>query len=221
MRRSLSLASLALLLLCGAQNPVPEGELEGQVALPNPLPIPDKPNILVLLADDLGLDPLRTYVSLLDPTWSLQNCAFDSIGSLPCLPALDEIANRGVRFTNAWTNPTCSPTRSAILTGRFGFRTGIAQPVMKGSGPSLCNDEVFLPEVIGGTYATAAFGKWHLTSAPGPFDPLAEGYPWDNGLRALRRPGSIRSSTRTASPRGRLRGRRSKPVQLRWSSPLT
>jgi len=95
---------------------------------------------------------------------------------------LDEIARHGIAFTEAWSNPTCSATRAALLTGRYGFRTGIGKPIKVGSGFNLCDSELLLPEVLGSRYTCGAFGKWHLSSALDAFQAQAEGYPWMNGF---------------------------------------
>ena len=109
-------------------------------------------NLLILLADDLGVDMLGAY---------------GVGGDLPPTPNLDELAGAGVLFRNAWTNPVCSPTRAALLTGRFGFRTGVGA-ILRIDAPSLPLDEVTLPEMLRdgtqGRYATGAFGKWHLSN---------------------------------------------------------
>jgi arylsulfatase A-like enzyme len=68
------------------------------------------PNILLIIGDDLGVETLASY----------------GVGENPPKTAtLDEMARQGMRFTNFWVQPVCSPTRAAILTGRYGFRTGI------------------------------------------------------------------------------------------------
>ncbi len=106
-------------------------------------------NILILLADDMGVDNVGVYAEG---------------GTPPATPTIDALAQTGVLFRNAWSNPLCSPTRATIQTGRYGFRTGIGHLVTNNSQP-LAFDEVTLPEMLdaGETgYAHAAFGKWHL-----------------------------------------------------------
>jgi len=75
------------------------------------------PNILLIIGDDMGVETLASYGILDDP---------------PTTAALDELAREGVRFTNFWSQPVCSPTRATLLTGRYGFRTGIGRPVDQG-----------------------------------------------------------------------------------------
>ena len=69
-------------------------------------------NILLIIADDFGVDSHGLY----------------GIGSSTApTPTIDSLADLGVRFDRAWSNPICSPTRATILTGRYSFRTGIGQ----------------------------------------------------------------------------------------------
>ncbi len=70
-------------------------------------------NILLILGDDMGVETLASYGLGENP---------------PTTAALDEIAREGVSFTNVWSQPLCSPTRATIMTGRYGFRTGIGSP---------------------------------------------------------------------------------------------
>ena len=68
------------------------------------------PNILLIIGDDLGVETLASY----------------GLGENPPKTAtLDEMARQGMRFKNFWAQPVCSPTRATIITGRYGFRTGI------------------------------------------------------------------------------------------------
>ncbi|MEM7305895.1 MAG: sulfatase-like hydrolase/transferase [Planctomycetota bacterium] len=108
-------------------------------------------NVLVILADDLGVDWLGAYGLAADP---------------PSTPHIDALAADGVTFVNAWGYPMCSPARAAVQTGRYGFRTGMGHIVDESYGLPLA--EVTLPEMLdlgtGGAYAHAFFGKWHLAS---------------------------------------------------------
>ena len=72
------------------------------------------PNILLIIGDDMGVETVASY----------------GLGENPPVTAnLDDLARNGVRFTNFWAQPVCSPTRATIMTGRYGFRTGIGRPV--------------------------------------------------------------------------------------------
>ena len=81
------------------------------------MPLPtahSAPNFLVIMGDDMGVETLSSY-GLHDDT--------------AVTPVLDELSDNGIRFTNMWSQPVCSPTRATILTGRYGFRTGIGRPI--------------------------------------------------------------------------------------------
>jgi len=122
----------------------------------------DKPNIIILLADDLGYGDLGCYGNQTIKT-----------------PNLDALAAAGLRFTDFHSNgPMCSPTRAALLTGRYQQRCGI-EGVLSGKSnydTGMSPDEVTFAEVLElAGYATACFGKWHLGYTP-PFGPIAQGF---------------------------------------------
>jgi len=114
---------------------------------------PDPANVLIVIADDLGVEMVQAY----------------GVGpSPPATPTLDALAAGGVLFRNAYSQPKCSPTRASMLTGRHPSRHGIGALVGEADLVALSLDEVTLPELLdlgtGGAYAHAAFGKWHLGS---------------------------------------------------------
>ncbi len=134
----------------------------GPPASPGPRdPSPGLPgNILILVADDVGVDQLAAYGEGTD---------------VPYTPALDALAADGLRFRNAWANPVCSPTRALVMTGRYAFRTGLGDILPLTSTDHLLPSEVTLPELLDAgapnAWQHAAFGKWHLGSpTPGGFD---------------------------------------------------
>ena len=111
-------------------------------------------NILLIIADDYGVDSSSLYNST-------------NNGPLPPTPNITSLANSGVVFRNAYANPVCSPTRSCILTGQHGFRTGVGDIVDMGT--SLTTAAFTLPEAFtngGAGHALAQFGKWHLAIGP-------------------------------------------------------
>ncbi len=114
------------------------------------------PNILLILADDVGVEMLSMY----------------QVGDdAPPTPQLDALAARGIRFNQAWSNPTCSPTRASIQTGRHANRTGMGWVIAQGDSFALPLAETTLPELLGSAtpaYATAIFGKWHLGAEYSP-----------------------------------------------------
>lgn len=133
-------------------------------------------NVLVIVADDLGLGDVNFYSVSEDP---------------PRTPTLDALAEQGVSFTNAWSSPFCSPARAAILTGRYGYHTGIGHLVNPhDSSFALPLDEITLPEMLDiGTnnkYRHAAFGKWHVgnLSNGGDFGPNLAGFSHYKGILA-------------------------------------
>ncbi len=136
-----------------------------------PHPGTDKPNVVIVLLDDLGFAQLGCY------------------GSTIATPNIDGLADKGLRYTNFHVTPLCSPTRAALLTGRnhhavgmraiSNFNTGF--PHMTGH---ISNHAATVAEVLHSEgYATLAVGKWHLApmeqcSAAGPMDqwPLQRGF---------------------------------------------
>ena len=115
-------------------------------------------NVLLIIADDYGIDSSSLYNSTAGAT-------------LPPTPNINLLASNGVRFTNAYANPVCSPSRACLITGRHGFRTGVGEAVTATAGNSLTAAELTLAEVITQNSAlgiqTACFGKWHLSIGPG------------------------------------------------------
>lgn len=104
-------------------------------------------NILLVIADDLGVGQLGLYSG--EPH--------------PATPTLDQLARDGLLFRNAWANPFCSPTRALIHTGRYSFRTGVVNSVYRFGENGLDLKETTIAEVLAEHgYACALFGKWHL-----------------------------------------------------------
>lgn len=113
-------------------------------------------NILVVIADDFGADSLALYNT-------------HPAASLPPTPTINALAARGVRFANACAYPVCSPSRSAMLTGRYAFRTGVTDVLDTPAAQGLYTNEFTLPELLASTHRSASFGKWHLGGgATGP-----------------------------------------------------
>lgn len=108
-----------------------------------------KPNVIVILADDLGYGDVRC------------NNADSKIAT----PNLDRIAKEGMRFTNAHSSSgVCSPSRYSLLTGRYHWRSRLQSGVLGGfSLPLISRDRLTLAGLLAGQgYDTACFGKWHL-----------------------------------------------------------
>jgi arylsulfatase A-like enzyme len=155
------------LLLVPIQLTDPLGRREASAAPGNA----EVPNILLVVLDDVGINLIGTYAG--------------GSAEPACTPTLDWIADRGVRFDNAWASPVCSATRAQILTGRYGFRTGVGAAI--GLGPEryegLPSTEVTIAEELAAAgYSTGLFGKWHLaTGNADPADPLTQGFDWFEG----------------------------------------
>ena len=115
-----------------------------------PLPAQDKPNILLILADDLGYGDVACY----NPTSKIPT------------PHLDQLALDGMRFTDAHSPCTvCTPTRYSLLTGQMAFRVPRGGTVFTGAGgPSLIGPgRLTMPQMLRDAgYTTACFGKWHV-----------------------------------------------------------
>lgn len=122
----------------------------------------DKPNIIVIMADDLGYGDISAYGAKKVQT-----------------PHIDRLANEGIKFTSGYcTASTCTPTRYSFLTGEYAFRkdnTGIAPP----NGPAVIpgGTETVASVLRDAGYATAVIGKWHL-GLGGPNGP-----DWNGDLR--------------------------------------
>jgi arylsulfatase A-like enzyme len=121
-----------------------------------------RPNILLVIADDMGVDASPCY-----PVGDQK----------PNMPVLEELCRTGVVFENVWSNPECSPTRATILTGRYGFRTGVTAAVLKTGGTGIRLDELsiqrLLDQRLASRYTHAVLGKWHLSDGDngGPSNP--------------------------------------------------
>ncbi len=129
-----------------------------------PLLAADRPNIIVILADDQGFGDLGA----------------NNPQSKIATPHLDALAKGGVRFTDGHTSSgVCTPTRYSLLTGRYHWRTRLQNGVLGGfSPPLIAKDRLTLAGLLKQQgYATACFGKWHL----GMSFPLAGGGYADDG----------------------------------------
>jgi arylsulfatase A-like enzyme len=160
MRRLLLLALLAL-------------APTAQAAADDDPPAPKRPNIVIILADDLG--------------WTDLGCQGSGYYETP---NIDRLAARGMRFTDGYScGPNCQPTRAALMSGQYGPRTGVytvgATSRFDTSSRPLVpveNVQKLRPEVVtyaealkAAGYATGLFGKWHLGDDPA-HHPLAQGF---------------------------------------------
>ena len=123
--------SVLALLACAGRGPAAESQER-------------PPNVILVMPDDQGYGDLGCHGHPLLRT-----------------PHLDALHGRSVRLTDFHVDPTCSPTRSALMTGRYSARTGVWHTIM---GRSILRaDEVTMADVFASSgYATGMFGKWHL-----------------------------------------------------------
>ena len=129
------------------------------------------PNIVFVLADDLGWSELGCYGNTFHET-----------------PNLDRLSREGIRFTDAYAAaPVCSPYRAALLTGQHPARIGILDYLRADSSKALETSHITLPEVLHQHgYATALIGKWHLSGysyhgSKREIRPKDHGFSWDFG----------------------------------------
>jgi arylsulfatase A-like enzyme len=131
--------------------------------------LPDQPNIIFVLADDLGWAELGSYGNQFNET-----------------PFLDQLAHDGMRFTQAYAAaPVCSPYRAAFLTGQTPARVGMTDYLRPNSSNALSTAHITLPEMFKKAgYATGMVGKWHLTGykhheAEFELRPADHGFDWN------------------------------------------
>ena len=107
-----------------------------------------KNNVLLIIADDLGLDATVGY----------------NIGNQkPTMPTLQKLINSGIKFNNVWSNPVCTPTRGTILSGKYGYRTSVLKV-----DDVLSTSEISIFKHLKNNtdYNSAFIGKWHLSGKP-------------------------------------------------------
>ncbi len=109
-----------------------------------------RPNIVVILADDLGIECLSSYGGTSYET-----------------PNLDKLATQGMRFTHVFSNPLCSPSRAQLLTGRYSFKNGVPivlfDPQNHSNTYLKTNQPSFPRQLKQAGYTTAIAGKWQLS----------------------------------------------------------
>jgi arylsulfatase A-like enzyme len=140
---------------------------------------PLQPNVLLIIADDIGVDKVESYAADVDSGYA------DRAEYLPQTPVLSDMAAAGLRFTDAWATPTCTPTRAATYTGNYPFRTGLGGPLPETASWRLEADEFTTSGTIASDrgYATAMFGKWHLGNNGTPDD--FESGDWEDNLNVI------------------------------------
>ena len=105
---------------------------------------PRKPNIVLIMTDDQGWAQLGSHG---DPVLKT--------------PRLDAMAAESVEMTRFYVSPVCAPTRAALMTGRYNYRTGVVDTYL--GRAMMAPDELTIAEILAGSgYRTGIFGKWHL-----------------------------------------------------------
>ena len=151
------LTSLMLIASCSSRAGLPE---LAPAAGEQPL----YPNIVIIMADDLG--------------WN--DVGFN--GSEIRTPNLDRLAAEGVVLNRFYAQPTCSPTRAALMTGQSPLRLGVLAPMSKNMQNGLPLSERILPQYLQDAgYHTALLGKWHLGGNRRPYHPNNRGFDYVYG----------------------------------------
>ncbi len=120
---------------------------------------PAKPNIVLIISDDQGWKDVGFH------------------GSDIKTPNLDALAAGGVRLEQFYAQPMCSPTRAALMTGRYPFRYGLQIAIPSAHAYGLATDERLLPQALKEAgYQTDLIGKWHLGHADKTYWPLERGF---------------------------------------------
>ena len=125
-----------------------------------------KPNIVHIVADDLG--------------W--KDVGFNGCTDIKT-PNIDALASGGAKFSQFYVQPMCTPTRAALMTGRYPFRYGLQTIVIPGpAGYGLDTSEWLMPQCLKEAgYSTAIIGKWHLGHADKKYWPKQRGFDYQYG----------------------------------------
>ncbi len=124
-----------------------------------------KPNIIILLADDLGWNDVGYH------------------GSDIQTPNIDKLAKEGIELNRFYVNHSCSPSRAALMTGRYPGRLGILRVIYPQQKGGLSPEEDLLPELLAkeGYQHRACIGKWHLGHSHVKYHPLNQGFSYFYG----------------------------------------
>src|SRR5664279_1714412 len=112
-----------------------------------------KPNVVFILADNVGYGDLGVYGG-------------GELRGAPT-PRIDQLAREGLRLTQFLVEPACTPSRAALMTGQYSIRNGLSLVLVPGSDATLSAHAYTMGDMFHGLgYATAIYGKWHLGSEP-------------------------------------------------------
>lgn len=120
----------------------------------------NQPNILLVIADDLGNDAIDGFGI--------------EVNNYPNTPTLDALKETGVSYMNTWASPQCTPTRASIMSGKYGINTGVMRPP---GNLDLDHESIFnyIKNETNDAYATAVIGKWHISQ------PINIDHPFEHG----------------------------------------
>jgi len=121
-----------------------------------PLTLNAKPNVLLMIADDMGLDASMCY---------------NQGNHQAKMPNIERMCAQGLVFDNAYAAPVCSPTRASMITGQYGFRTGIGAAIPRDGASGLATDTPSLFDLLNQSgYSANIIGKWHLAGGADGLD---------------------------------------------------
>ena len=131
-------------------------------AAPLALAASEQPNVVLILADNVGYGDLGPYGG-------------GELRGAPT-PRIDQFAHEGLKLTQFLVEPACTPSRAALMTGQYSIRNGLSLIIVPGTESTLSAHAYTMGDMFHGLgYATAIFGKWHLGSEPQSL-PTAHGF---------------------------------------------
>ena len=200
MSKNLSISLLALFLAVAVSTPMAAQQ-------------PQKPNVVFILADNVGYGDLGSYGG-------------GELRGAPT-PRLDQLAREGVRLTQFLVEPACTPSRAALMIGQYSIRNGLSLVAIEGTPYTLHARAFTMGELFKGAgYSTAIFGKWHLGSAPQSL-PTAHGFdefygiPPDTSWDSSTYVGTIEMTHSIPAPPEMLLAKGPQIVEAKAAGPLT